>query len=434
MTVDDVAVLRLVQVLSYRCAVIRSGQHTNKYRKVRKMQIKKREGPTDPRYENMPDNEFFSLFKNEYSYSGIGLNMEKSLREKTPDEMKKEWTDYAKRIYQISDEKARRLEQYMINFVYGFHVLTKLIADEEITDIKVNASDNIWVKKKGKRFKADVQFESPQDFKTFVEMLAVRNGVNLGNTNAIRTFTDKSSCPDYILRLTTYTSLVNDSEEPSLHIRKASKKKPTLEELIQKKMLTHEIADYLQSRLNAGYLLISGRNASGKTTLANLLLERYSPEDAVLVVQENEELFCNKKDNKLFQHIEVRKGDQKINYGLKELVMHGQMIDIDHIVIGEIKGEEALYFITAALTGCKGMATIHSADANGALEKMADYCKWASDYSRDEIFKLLSCVKTIVHVNEFQVQEIVVNHGWDESTKGNHLEAVFDRVKGVNRI
>ena len=51
------------------------------------MQIKKREGPTDPRYENMPDNEFFSLFKNEYSYSGIGLNMEKSLREKTADEM-----------------------------------------------------------------------------------------------------------------------------------------------------------------------------------------------------------------------------------------------------------------------------------------------------------------------------------------------------------
>jgi len=116
------------------------------------------------------------------------------------------------------------------------------------------------------------------------------------------------------------------------------------------------------------------------------------------------------------------------------LSVYGLLTDIDYIVIGEIKGEEALHFITAALTGCKGMTTIHSIDAKGALDKLADYCKWASDYSRGEILKLLSCVKTIVHVDDFQVQEIVVNHGWDENTGENHLETVFDRGKGVNRI
>ena len=265
-------------------------------------------------------------------------------------------------------------------------------------------------------------------------MLAVRNGINLGNANAVRTFTDKKSCPGSILRFTTYTGLVNDSEEPSLHIRKSSKSKKTINDLVVCGMLSKEMAAYIQDRMGKGYMLISGRNASGKTSLTNALLELYSPNESVLVVQENEELFGTKPDNKMFQHTVVRKGDQKINYGLKELVVFGQMIDIDHIVIGEIKGEEALYFITSALTGCNGMATIHSPDAKGALEKMADYCKWASDYSRTEIMKLLSCVKTIVHIEDFKVQEIVINQGFDEKTGESNLEVVFDRRTGVDAL
>ena len=403
----------------------------NKEREEDKMPIKKRDGPVEMRYEDMPDNEFFALFNSEYSFSGFGLNMEKSLREKSPEEMKREWLDFAKRIYQISDAKSERLVKYMTNYVYGTHVLTQLLNDEETTDIKALAWNNIWVKKRGKRYKADVQFESPQDFKTFVEMLAVRNGINLGNANAIRTFTDKKSCPGNILRFTTYTGLINDSEEPSLHIRKSSKTKRTITDLVACEMLTKEMATFIQDRMSKGYLLISGRNASGKTSLTNALLELYPPNESVLVVQENEELFGTQLDNKMFQHTVTRRGEQKNNYGLKELVVFGQMIDIDHIVIGEIKGEEALYFITSALTGCNGMATIHSPDAKGALEKMADYCKWASDYSRTEILKLLSCVKTIVHIEDFKVQEIVVNQGFDEKTGENSLEVIFDRRTGV---
>ena len=136
----------------------------------------------------------------------------------------------------------------------------------------------------------------------------------------------------------------------------------------------------------------------------------------------------------MFQHIAVRRGDKKIHYSLKELVINGLLTDIDHIVIGEIKGEEALYFITAALAGCHGMTTIHSMNAAGALDKLADYCKWASDYSREEIFKLLSCVKTIVYVDDFQIKEIVENNGWNEVTGSNVLEVVYDRDKGVYLI
>lgn len=100
--------------------------------------------------------------------------------------------------------------------------------------------------------RADVQFESPQDFKTFVEMLAVRGGINIGNANAIRTFTDKKTCPDKNIRFTIFTGLVNDSEEPSIHMRISSKKKRTMEDLIACGMLDEKMAAYIQSRKEKG--------------------------------------------------------------------------------------------------------------------------------------------------------------------------------------
>ena len=181
-------------------------------------------------------------------------------------------------------------------------------------------------------------------------------------------------------------------------------------------------------------MIICGKNGSGKTYLLNALLDETKVEESVLVVQENEELFSNKHPDMMFQHIVTRKGDKKVSYGLKELVVNGLLTDIDHLVIGEIKGEEALYFITATLTGCLGMTTIHSVNAAGALDKMADYCKWESDYSREEIYKLLSGVKTIVYMKDFKVQEIVENYGWDEKHKYNQLEIVYDRAKGVDKL
>ena len=280
------------------------------------MQKKKREGPVDAYYENMPDREFFSLFRDEHSYSGFGLDMEKRLTEKPLEEMQAEWRDFAKRVFQVSDEKISRLIKYMTDYMYGSHVLTKLMNDKNVSDIKALSWNNIWIKKWGRRSKADVQFESPEDFQTFVEMVAVRNGINLGNANAIRTFTDKERSSDSILRFTAHSGLVNDSREPSLHIRKVPKEKKSMEVLISEEMLNRKMADYIQSRMLQGYLLISGGNGSGKTTLTNALLDKYPLEDAVLVVQENEELTGGEFENKMFQHTVVGKGDQKIQYGL----------------------------------------------------------------------------------------------------------------------
>ena len=398
------------------------------------MQLGKKEKTIDQHFEDMPEQELFLKIRDDLLHSRTGIKLEEQLTGDDPGKLISEMNSYISRMYRISEEKIKRFDAYIENYIFGFHVLTDLMKAKDISDIKVLAWDNVRIKQLGRRKSTNVKFWSSEDYRGSVEMFAVKNGINLGNVNAIQTFTDKRSSDEFIFRFNISTGVINSTGEPYLHIRKIPKEKKTVEDLIDLQMLDEGMTEYLNQRRDEGYMIICGKNGSGKTYLLNALLEEIPDFESVLVVQENEELFSNTHPDMMFQHIAVRRGDKKINYSLKELVINGLLTDIDYIVIGEIKGEEALHFITAALTGCKGMTTIHSIDAKGALDKLADYCKWASDYSRGEILKLLSCVKTIVNVDDFQVQEIVVNHGWDENTGENHLETVFDRGKGVNRI
>ncbi|MBQ8232629.1 MAG: CpaF family protein [Lachnospiraceae bacterium] len=398
------------------------------------MQLGKKEKTIDQHFEDMPEQELFLKIRDDLLHSRTGIKLEEQLTGDDPGKLISEMNSYISRMYRISEEKIKRFDAYIENYIFGFHVLTDLMKAKDISDIKVLAWDNVRIKQLGRRKSTNVKFWSSEDYRGSVEMFAVKNGINLGNVNAIQTFTDKRSSDEFIYRFNISTGVINSTGEPYLHIRKIPKEKKTVEDLIDLQMLDEGMTEYLNQRRDEGYMIICGKNGSGKTYLLNALLDEIPDFESVLVVQENEELFSNTHPDMMFQHIAVRRGDKKINYSLKELVINGLLTDIDYIVIGEIKGEEALHFITAALTGCKGMTTIHSIDAKGALDKLADYCKWASDYSRGEILKLLSCVKTIVHVDDFQVQEIVVNHGWDENTGENHLETVFDRGKGVNRI
>ena len=398
------------------------------------MQLGKKENPIDQHFENMPEQELFLKIRDDLLHSRTGINLEEQLSGDDPGKLILEMNSYIARMYRISGEKIKRFDAYIENYIFRFHVLTDLMKAKDISDIKVLSWDNVRIKQLGKRKGTNVKFWSPEDYKGSVEMFAVKNGINLGNVNAIQTFTDKKSSEDFIYRFNISTGAINSTGEPYLHIRKIPKQKKTVADLIDLQMLNEVMAEYLNHRRDEGYVIICGKNGSGKTYLLNALLDEIPEQESVLVVQENEELFSDTHPDMMFQHIAVRRGDKKINYSLKELVINGLLTDIDHIVIGEIKGEEALHFITAALTGCHGMTTIHSIDAKGALDKLADYCKWSSDYSREEIFKMLSCVKTIVYVDDFQIKEIVENRGWDEVTGANQLDVVYDRAKGVYLI
>lgn len=325
----------------------------------------------------------------------------------------------------VSAESRKRLIDHFSRFIWGYYILEEAINDKDISDIKVLSENNVRIKRKGRRMNADIRFPSKSDYKRFISMVAVKNKTNLSDVNAIQSFTDKESNSNFILRFNIATDFVNSCDVPYLHIRKIPKKKYTIKNLIELNMLDEKTADYLiNAASNSSGILFTGKGASGKTTLMNVLLDYIPHDKSGLVIQENEELFSNSHPDMMFQHIVSTHGEGKIQYDLKDLGRNGLLTDLDYFIIGEIKGGEALYLLNASYTGHRCWASVHGMSSTEAFNKLADYVKYESDYSLTDIKRMLIGIKTIVYMKDFRVCEISEVRGMENG------EIVYEKILG----
>lgn len=345
----------------------------------------------------------------------------------TQKEFLKRTADYLKTKRLQGEELQEGLEQVR-KYVFGYYVLEDLLADEQISDIRVLGPDNVRVKRLGKRMNSDVKFRDREDYRRFVELAATKNKVSLSVLNAVQTFTDKTGNDQFILRFDISTELVNSVDLPYLSIRKIPKQKKRLSKLVEEGMLTGTEAGYLAERAAIGQgLLVAGKGGSGKTTLLNALLEQIPNDQSGLVIQENEELFSDHPEL-MFQHIVDIRGEGKVQYSLRDLARNGLLMDLDYYIIGEIKGEEALYLLTASYTGHKCWISIHANSAEQAADKLADYIKYESDYSKREALQMLTGLETIIFMKGYRIEEIVEIEGWDDVAGNLRYKQIFGEV------
>ena len=319
---------------------------------------------------------------------------------------------------QLKEEQIEEMVKMFDAYVFGYHILEPLVNDDMISDIKIIRYDIVRIKKNGKRMTSDIRFKDNGELNRFVEYVAIRNKVNISDINAVQTFTDKHSNPKFILRFNICTPYVNSVPNSYLHIRKVSKVKRGMDYLISAGMMDAATASYLmeQARTARG-ILFTGKGASGKTTLMNELLEYIPAYRSGLAIQENEELFSDTHPDMMFQHIVMNRGEGKIQYSLQDLARNGLLLDLDYFIIGEIKGGEALYFLNAAYTGHQCWASVHGVSSTEAIDKLADYVKYESDYSKTDVIRMLKTLEVIVFMEDFKVKEISEIVGFSEATQ-----------------
>lgn len=336
---------------------------------------------------------------------------------KTKDTFQSEVKNFLK-SRRVDESVCEQISKRYEKFLWGYYILDDLINDPAVSDIKILSENNVRIKKSGHRFTSEVKFQSRNDYKRFVDMVAVKNKTNLSDINALQVFTDNESNPNFILRFNVSTSFVNSTNSPYLHIRKIPKNKLLIQDLIQLGVMNDDTARYLKEAflLKQG-IVFCGKGASGKTTMMNALLECIPHSESGLVIQESEELFSNTHPDLMFQKVITSKGEGKIQYTLKDLAINGLLTDLDRFIVGEIKGEEALYFLNACYTGHKVMCSTHSNNSYQALDKIADYIKYESDYSKEDTLRMLSSLSIVVFMKDFKVTEISEIVGWDESIK-----------------
>jgi pilus assembly protein CpaF len=157
---------------------------------------------------------------------------------------------------------------------------------------------------------------------------------------------------------------------PMMTIRRFTSREFTVNDLIERKMLTEEQADMLAVSVQRGEnLLISGGTGSGKTTLLNVLAGFIPAHDRILVIEDTAELYIKKP------HVisaEAQLDTHKSQIGFSDLLKATLRHRPDRIIVGEIRGAEARVFLDALNTGHRGsLTTIHANSAKDALRRLS---------------------------------------------------------------
>ena len=308
----------------------------------------------------------------------------------------------------LKDALIKEFEEY----IFGYSILTPLIDDPDISDIRVTSHDTVRVKRNGKRMDSGVCFSSEKEYLRFIDHVAARNQVSVSNLSAIQ-------------RFTVCMPIVNTYDEPYLCIRKVPRSFPLLNDLVEKGMLDEKSARILTLRFRMGSTLICGGNSSGKTTLLNALKETIPDDTAVMIVQQADELTTMFHPDMMFLHSVPTSTESMASYDLEHISIAGLTMDVDFFIVGEIKGAEALYVINAACTGQICAGTIHSTSAMRAPDKLVDYAMYESRYSRNELMRMMDCFKTLIFMKDYKVANVYACKGWNEERRELDYERIL---------
>ncbi len=295
----------------------------------------------------------------------------------------------------------------ILNRLFGYHILQKYIDDEEVSDIRITRFDNIVIKKKGEWKKVRDTFLNEDDFLNFVRYCVLKNRGKITNETPLVVVSDRKNN----LRIEAGIEPVN-IESPNLVIRiHRPGKLQTLEDLCSEnvEMMNEEIYEFLQQIIKVGAnVIISGKGGSGKTTLMRNMINRIPENLSITSNEETAELHCTHPNMIQREILKNRANDKNIT--LADLTAHSLVMSNDVVVIGELKGEEAMVFFDAVSTGHRGYATVHSDSSINTIDRLVTLMKRdvkAQSYTDKYLRKLLSMsVDVVIFMKNFKVHEI----------------------------
>lgn len=295
----------------------------------------------------------------------------------------------------------------ILDRIFGYYILQKYIDDADVSDIRVTNFDRVFIKRKGNWERIKESFNSKEDYTNFVRYCILKNHGKITNEEPIVVVSDRKNN----LRIEAGIEPVNVSS-PNLVIRiHRPNLNQTLEELFMTdiEMFDLDIYKFLVKSIISGCnMIISGKGGSGKTTLMRNLINRI-PED--LSITSNEETAeLNLSHPNVIQREILNNRNKDKNITLAKLTAHSLVMSNDVVVIGELKGEEAMVFFDAVSTGHRGYATVHSDSSKNTLDRLVTLMKRdisAQSYTDKYLRKLLAMsVDVVIFMKNFKVHEI----------------------------
>lgn len=254
------------------------------------------------------------------------------------------------------------LVQQLVDVMLAWGPLTQLLADPTITEIMVNGHSAIYIERLGKLQKTNFSFESEQSLLTLIDRIAARVGrrIDAASPMVDARLPDGSRINAIIAPL----SLVG----PVLTVRRFPQDPPRLSQLVARGTLSQGIHDFLMDCVKAKCnIVISGGTGSGKTTTLNALASEINPEERIVTVEDSAEMRIRHPHVVTLESRPPNlEGSGEVT--VRSLVKNALRMRPDRIIVGEIRGGEALDMLQAMNTGHQGsLTTVH---ANSGLEAL----------------------------------------------------------------
>ena len=309
----------------------------------------------------------------------------------------------------LSESRRATIRELILRDTVGLGPLEQLLADAAVTEVMVNGPEEVYVERGGRIEPTEVRFSSERALRDAIERILAPLGRRVDELSpmADARLADGSRVNVVIPPLSV--------DGPALSIRRFTSARPGPDELVASGTLTRELRELLAGAVrNRRSILISGGTGSGKTTLLNALSAYIGPEERVITIEDAAELRLRQPH---VVRLETRppsiEGRGEVT--IRDLLRNALRMRPDRIVIGEVRGREALDLLTALNTGHDGaLSTVHANSPGDALRRLETLALMAGvglphEAVREQVTRGIELVVHLARSREGERQVVAVS-------------------------
>ena len=316
----------------------------------------------------------------------------------------------------VSLRRKEALRTELFNSIRKLDILQELIDDDSVTEIMVNGTEGIFLERNGRLLCWEKKITSKEKLEDMVQQIAGRCIVNESVPVADARLSDGSR-----VSLVLPPVALNG---PVITIRRFPKNPIHMDRLVELGAVTTEAAAFLRALVRSGYnIFISGGTGSGKTTFLNALSDFIPKEERIITIEDNAELQIQGAENLVRLEARQANTEGKNSVTIRDLIKASLRMRPDRIVVGEVRGEEALDMIQSMNTGHDGsLSTGHANSPRDMLSRLETMILMAMELPLSAIRRqIASAVDILIHLGRMRdrsrkVMEIVEITGYDRAS------------------
>lgn len=299
-----------------------------------------------------------------------GLRQKIDLSREVSDEEVREMIDemviHCSRQYALSLKDRQQLGREIFDAIRRMDILQELVEEEEVTEIMINGTQGIFIERKGRLFQWDKNFASKEKLEDVIQQIVAKCN---------RAVNEASPIVDARLENGARVNIVLAPvalNGPIVTIRRFPSHPIGMTDLLAYGSLTQEAAQDLEKWVRAGYnIIISGGTGSGKTTFLNALSQYIPSTDRVITIEDSAELQLQGIPNLVRLETRDSKREGTTAITIRDLIRSSLRMRPDRIIVGEVRGSEAIDMLQALNTGHDGsLSTGHANSATDMLMRL----------------------------------------------------------------